>query len=865
MITLRDYLHEIEAYLEQNLTDQAIAHASHILKQYPNSVNALRYLGQSYLESKKYSDASECFLKVLSIIPDDFVSHVGLSAIKEDERDIDSSIYHMELAYDTQPSNLIVQDELKRLIGRRDGMAPQKINLSRGALIRMYIKGELYQQAINEIDATLSSNPERIDQKVLLASILFQSNSKVQSADTCNQILEQLPYCYEANRLLHEIYLENGLLENAKSVRERLTSVDPYFAWVISQGMRVEDVPNKNVELEKLDYTSAFTVGQVGNNEFWSPPLEQKMAENNLESILPKETSDIENSSIFSEIFSNDSKASIENPEVPPPLDQGKNESMDVNSTEDLVPDFMKEAGWQRSSGSQESSPDYSETENNENAEKTELPDWLKSYNPEKIEKPAVESKTTEIIDQKSDLFNKVDAISSDNQTDNLSSSEISQSSNEVTMPTENPLPNNEKDDSSDWMAQFFDEAKNSQQNPDGEKELPDWLKSFDQEDVAKEPVPGEDLSDWLKNLDSEIINKSTEVKIPDDENASNVNSDQPWAVLKTETADISIPDFTEEEQNDLIQDIPDLSSRLDFISSVKTPSQSENNNTESIPEDFDSNVKDTIPVNEIESSVQDLSDSDSQVPDWVKSVLNEPDTESSAFESSEIIPPIEETTPPLETNLPTESEFETEAVSEGAISDATADELLDWLHEISPEVSDNLKSDTTSKEEEFTTSQPAYISIDRSTAFTSEEMPVSDVLAQENPLEQVAEPLVEYISSNDLNTSVDIIRNEETPSQPVEIMENIPGEPEPETDFLSTLHDNVEKENYDDALSQISAMDLTQVNSENLLEKVLPFEADRKASFEYLQFLGDVYAKFDKFDDALATYSLAEDLLLKK
>jgi len=93
---------------------------------------------------------------ILSVFPDDLLAHAGLSAIHEENRELDKAIWHMEQAFETQPSNQTIQDELRRLIGKRDGSEPSKIRLTRGALIRMYAKGELYQQAIsrNPISAT---------------------------------------------------------------------------------------------------------------------------------------------------------------------------------------------------------------------------------------------------------------------------------------------------------------------------------------------------------------------------------------------------------------------------------------------------------------------------------------------------------------------------------------------------------------------------------------------------------------------------------------------------------------------------------------------------------------------------------------
>ncbi|MGB9641226.1 MAG: tetratricopeptide repeat protein, partial [Anaerolineales bacterium] len=150
-IALRDYYREIESYLDQGLYDQVISHCRYILNLYPKDIDAYLLLGKSYLEKKQYSDAIDIFQRVLSSRPDDFVAHIGMSIIREDEGNINEAIWHMERAYEIQPSNKAVQGELKRLIGKRDGIEPVKINLNRSALARMYLKGNLQSQAIAEI------------------------------------------------------------------------------------------------------------------------------------------------------------------------------------------------------------------------------------------------------------------------------------------------------------------------------------------------------------------------------------------------------------------------------------------------------------------------------------------------------------------------------------------------------------------------------------------------------------------------------------------------------------------------------------------------------------------------------------------
>ena len=157
-IPLRAYNREIENLIERGQIEEAIAHCKNILKQFPKHIETYRLLGKSFLESQRYTEAADILQRVLSVFPDDFVSQLGMSIIREDEGNLDAAIWHMERAYEVQPFNRAVQDELRRLYGRRDGVEPPRIRLTRGALVRMYARGDLYPQAIAEIRAALAED-----------------------------------------------------------------------------------------------------------------------------------------------------------------------------------------------------------------------------------------------------------------------------------------------------------------------------------------------------------------------------------------------------------------------------------------------------------------------------------------------------------------------------------------------------------------------------------------------------------------------------------------------------------------------------------------------------------------------------------
>lgn len=256
-VSLRIYNREIEGLIEQGQLDEAIAHCLHILKTYPKHLETYRLLGKAYLEGKRYAEAADIFGRVLSAVPDDFVSHVGLSIIHDDAGRPVEAAWHMERAFERQPSNAAVQAELQRLYARRDGQAPAKIRMTRGALAHMYVQGELYAQAIGEIRAVLAASredPPRADMQVLLARAYFRNGQKVEASEVCSALLKRLPYCLDANRILTEILPGTGRAENTQVYRQRVQALDPYAAFVTGSIFESDSVPDAAVSLERLEW-----------------------------------------------------------------------------------------------------------------------------------------------------------------------------------------------------------------------------------------------------------------------------------------------------------------------------------------------------------------------------------------------------------------------------------------------------------------------------------------------------------------------------------------------------------------------------------------------------------------------------------
>jgi len=252
-LPLRSYLQKIELWIEENKIDKAISQSAYVLQQFPKNLHIFQVLSKALLQKQDFKSAEKVFDFILLIEPDDFVSHIGKSIISESNHSLDSAIEHMKYAFEIQPSNEGLQNELKRLLLAKDSFEPNKILLTRGALIKMYLKGKLYQQAIAESRIGISESPQRIDYKIAMAKSFFESGDLIQAVEMCVEIVSQLPYCLPANEILDKVLSKNHTIDSNGFYHTRLIELDPYYAFMLSSTKSVFDVPD--IAVLAIDYS----------------------------------------------------------------------------------------------------------------------------------------------------------------------------------------------------------------------------------------------------------------------------------------------------------------------------------------------------------------------------------------------------------------------------------------------------------------------------------------------------------------------------------------------------------------------------------------------------------------------------------
>ena len=459
-VSLRIYNQEVENLVERGQLDEAIANCRHILNAFPKNLETYRVIGKAYLESKRFEEATDIFERLLMAVPDDFVAHVGMSIIHDEEDDLDAAIWHMQRAFEVQPSNAAIQSELQRLYGRRDGVEPPKIRLTRGALAHMYVQGELYPQAISEIKNVLAEDPERHDMQILLARAYFHAGQKNEAADVCAQLLRRYPYCFDANRVLFELLPQTEQGESTQIYRMRINELDPYAPYVSGSVFHTQEVPDAAVSLERLEWD-----GQPVDME---PEWGESMGIGRREGATGGGAEPDWLKAGLTE------SASVSAEEPAPAL--GSLPIPTADDEEDQIPDFLREAGWGEDTGAfQEGSSTFEDSgsDSDEPLAEGDLPDWIKAMAPEGAE-----------LDSEP--------------------------------PQPEPAEDLTQDDVPDWLQGLGDaqsELSTEQPQAAGEEEA-----SQPKEPVAELPADDGDIPDWLRAAqleDEQALPQDTLPEIP--------------------------------------------------------------------------------------------------------------------------------------------------------------------------------------------------------------------------------------------------------------------------------------------------------------------------------------------------------------
>ncbi|MBI1257051.1 MAG: tetratricopeptide repeat protein [Chloroflexi bacterium] len=265
-ISLKEYFAKLNNRLAANAADEVIHHCRYILQSYPKNVTAYRLLGRGLVLNGRWDEGREALRRVLSVIPDDYSAHLGLSEANERMDRADEAIWHLERALEQRPNDKDVIEGLRALYRKYRHVENLKIQLTAVAVARQNLRGGNYAQAIDTLRNALTRMNDRLDLKLLLAQILWQNGSEEEAAEIALEVLKVLPDCLEANKIMAKLWLSVERPSDAQRFVNHLESVDPYLAVELVQGYPPDD---DVFSLDELDYVRSAQSELASDRPDW--------------------------------------------------------------------------------------------------------------------------------------------------------------------------------------------------------------------------------------------------------------------------------------------------------------------------------------------------------------------------------------------------------------------------------------------------------------------------------------------------------------------------------------------------------------------------------------------------------------------
>ncbi|HPD40516.1 MAG TPA: tetratricopeptide repeat protein, partial [Anaerolineae bacterium] len=385
-VALQAYENEIDQMIEEARYLEALAHLRHILGRYPRYLNAYYLLGKMLLEADLPDLAVDMFRRVLNADPEHFLARIGLGLAHERRGQLQAAIWNLQQAFDLAPGDEAIHDELCRLMGQDSGVTPDHIPMSRAGLARLYLRGGLFNRAVEEFRTLVAENPDRVDLQVALAEAYWRDDQIVLAAEQCQRILDVFPYCLKANLLLGTL-LQNSGQESGGRYLQRAQEVDPENQVAEALFGSSSPWPKTTKTIERLLYDPAAL--DVDQKARWFHDLETASVSVGISEALPQMSqaemqlvdvtasleSQIEIPDWLRELTPLEELAEGESPEEPAEAEVAEPES--TIGYEDL-------ASWlqpTRPSVAPEPTPPAAEAVLGPTAEE-EIPDWLRSLQP---------------------------------------------------------------------------------------------------------------------------------------------------------------------------------------------------------------------------------------------------------------------------------------------------------------------------------------------------------------------------------------------------------------------------------------------------------------------------------------------------
>lgn len=598
MLPLNDYLEKIAALLEDNQFDSVIGHCYHILKQYPRHVETYRLLAKGFLGAHRVEEATEIFQRILSTDPNDLIAHIALSDIAQNDGNGDAALYHLERAFELDPYNGAIQDELNRFYESSADLGSTRIPLNNGALARLYVKGEMYDRAIRVLEEQVAEDNGRVDLDVLLAEAHWREGNRVEAAGVSLKILDSLPNSIVANAVLTDIWFNSGRTSDAKRHAKNLQSMmlldrrhyDPES--VAGVALSVDGAPKlpELIQIDTLEEIDAAEVAvtmhdmslpqdskpsvtdsDVGDMYDWLSGVVKPSAENRMEEVLEPDSWPMSDETVAESDWFVDQSNTVEQDEVADDVvdllnigdlaeDVAEEESDDLfaePASDDLADQFVLEFNEQAKTNA--NLPEWLDADDKGESASADdpfgqadeaLPDWLSAATGDDLEPLIMDAATASQWLEEDAVDDSYEELP-DNVKDTQDwLADLNQDFDDITEEepaewlSEPAKQEGEADGGADWFADFMeDSADETAVSPTSEADDAAWSDDSWLLDPPQTPsTPEEEMAPMMNDKEQDSDKKKPQNAEGDNQEQSDMND---WLSDLTEAESDGDDDFS--------------------------------------------------------------------------------------------------------------------------------------------------------------------------------------------------------------------------------------------------------------------------------------------------------------------------------
>ena len=222
-LTLRNYLQETEDAISAGRAEDALVNCQTILSYFPEALEAQRLLGEAYLAQGHLEDAQHAFDWVLTHDPENVIAYCNRALVSERLTDYDTALDCYQQAYELSRGNSQIRQKFNQLSAQVD---QQGFMLSRAGLARLYMRGDLSTQAIQEWETVLTAAPDRLDARTGLLETYWRAGQYDRVESLASQILQDIPGCLKALLLLAYVTASRDT-QQARELLQRAEALDP--------------------------------------------------------------------------------------------------------------------------------------------------------------------------------------------------------------------------------------------------------------------------------------------------------------------------------------------------------------------------------------------------------------------------------------------------------------------------------------------------------------------------------------------------------------------------------------------------------------------------------------------------------------